>query len=43
MCFVACMIDAGVLPVNICDSSPSNVKEEEKKEGARKGVWFVEV
>ena len=38
MCCVACMIDAGMLPANRCDSSPSHVKEEENKERTRKCV-----
>ena len=31
MCCVACMINAGVLPVEVCDSSLSHVEEKENK------------
>ena len=38
--FVACMIDAEVLPVKCCVSSPSHVEEQQNQGCARRCVFY---
>ena len=35
VCVVTCMIDAKVLPVTFCGSSPSHVERQQNQESAR--------